>query len=200
MTVFPALSYTSTLVIPTFLYTSSLKRVPLTGNPPPPPNPGDENAKGKNCTPPPPLFCHHRKMCPFLPLKKKPPPPPLSTVLLLKIVPPPRPVARGVHGVRSHSPPLPPTGPKGPHFSTQGPTFSVKSVKVTDRYIDDVFSILDSNKQEINLFIKHANSFHPTIKFTAEISENDTIFLNTTMKGNDEKTIYFVHSYTLQAY
>ena len=29
---------------------------------------------------------------------------------------------------------------------------------------------------EINLFIGHANNFHPTIKFTAEISENETSY------------------------
>ena len=32
---------------------------------------------------------------------------------------------------------------------------------------------------EINLFIKQANNFHPTIKFTAEISEIEITFLDT---------------------
>ena len=51
MTVFPALSYTSTREIPTLLYTSSVKKVPLSGgaypyspllrvSAPPPPHPG----------------------------------------------------------------------------------------------------------------------------------------------------------------
>ena len=47
------------------------------------------------------------------------------------------------------------------------------------RHIDDIFSLWDSNMQEINLFIKQANNFHPTIKFTAEISEIEITFLDT---------------------
>ena len=37
------------------------------------------------------------------------------------------------------------------------------------RYIDDIFSLWNMNKKEINSFIELANSHHPTIKFTAEI-------------------------------
>ena len=40
------------------------------------------------------------------------------------------------------------------------------------RYINDVFSLRDCERQEVNRFIKRAKYFHPTIKFTAEISEN----------------------------
>ena len=47
------------------------------------------------------------------------------------------------------------------------------------RYIDDIFSLWDSNRQEIDLLIKQANNFHPTIKFTAEISETEITFLDT---------------------
>ena len=47
------------------------------------------------------------------------------------------------------------------------------------RYIDDIFSLWDSNIQEIDLFMKQANNFHPTIKFTAEISETEITFLDT---------------------
>ena len=75
-----------------------------------------------------------------------------------------------MHRVRSH----PPTGPKGPHFGTQGPTFRVQSVKVKDDYVGDMFSLWESHKQEINLFIEQAISFHLAIKFMAEISENET--------------------------
>ena len=42
------------------------------------------------------------------------------------------------------------------------------------RFIDDIFSLWDCDKKEIYLFIEQANNFHPTIKFTAEISENET--------------------------
>ena len=47
------------------------------------------------------------------------------------------------------------------------------------RYIDDVFSLWNINKEEINSFIELANSYHPTIKFTAEISDKEITFLDT---------------------
>ena len=43
----------------------------------------------------------------------------------------------------------------------------------------DVFSHRDCDKKEVDRFIKRANYFHPTIKFTAEISENQITFLDT---------------------
>ena len=49
------------------------------------------------------------------------------------------------------------------------------------RYIDDIFSLWDSTKEEIDLFISEANRQHTTIKFTADISERDTNFLDTTV-------------------
>ena len=49
------------------------------------------------------------------------------------------------------------------------------------RYIDDVFSLWDTNREEIDQFILEANRHHPTIKFTAEISEEKTNFLDTTI-------------------
>ena len=53
------------------------------------------------------------------------------------------------------------------------------------RYIDDIFSLWDSTRQEISLFIEQANKFHPTIKFPAEISEIETTFLDTILyNGN----------------
>ena len=51
--------------------------------------------------------------------------------------------------------------------------------RVWKRYIDDVFSLWDCNRNEVERFIEEANSFHPTIKFTAEISENEITFLDT---------------------
>ena len=47
------------------------------------------------------------------------------------------------------------------------------------RYIDDVFSLWDCKRNEVEHFIEEANSFHPTIKFTAEISKNEKTFLDT---------------------
>ena len=51
--------------------------------------------------------------------------------------------------------------------------------KVWKRYIDDVFSLWDVNRKDIYLFIEQANTFHPTIKFTAEFSEKEITFLDT---------------------
>ena len=40
-------------------------------------------------------------------------------------------------------------------------------------HIDDVFSLWDCNRNEVERFIEQANTFHiPTKKFTAEISES----------------------------
>ena len=49
------------------------------------------------------------------------------------------------------------------------------------RYIDDVFSLWDTKREEIEQFILEANRHHPTIKFTAEISDKETNFLDTTI-------------------
>ena len=42
-----------------------------------------------------------------------------------------------------------------------------------------MFSLWDTNREEINNFIEHANNYHPTIKFTADISDKEIIFLDT---------------------
>ena len=47
------------------------------------------------------------------------------------------------------------------------------------RYIDDVFSLWDTSTDKIEEFLEKANSFHTTIKFTAEISETEITFLDT---------------------
>jgi len=52
------------------------------------------------------------------------------------------------------------------------------------RYIDDVFSLWDTKKEEIDQFIIEANRHHPTITFTAEIqnvSDKEANFLDTTI-------------------
>ena len=48
------------------------------------------------------------------------------------------------------------------------------------RYIDDIFSLWNADKKEIEDFIVLANRHHPTIKFTAEISNKEVNFLDTT--------------------
>ena len=46
-------------------------------------------------------------------------------------------------------------------------------------YIDDSFSRWDCQRNEVEYFIDQANTFHPTIKFTAEISGNEITSLDT---------------------
>ena len=45
------------------------------------------------------------------------------------------------------------------------------------RFIDDVFCLWDTNKEETEHFVEQANLYHPTIKFTAGVSQLETTFL-----------------------
>jgi len=66
------------------------------------------------------------------------------------------------------------------------------------RYIDDVFSLWVWTKNEVDRFIQQANASHPTIKFTAEISENEITFLDTVVfKGErfTEKSILDINTH-----
>ena len=49
---------------------------------------------------------------------------------------------------------------------------------VWKRFIDDVISMWNTSRDKIEDFLLKANSFHPTIKFTAETSETETTFLD----------------------
>ena len=49
---------------------------------------------------------------------------------------------------------------------------------VWKRYIDDIFPLWTTNRDRIEHFIEQANNHHPTIKFTAEISDKETTFLD----------------------
>ena len=60
-------------------------------------------------------------------------------------------------------------------------TQSVNKPLTWKRFIDDVFCSWDTNKEEIEHFIEQANSYHPTTKFTAEVSQLETTFLDTTV-------------------
>ena len=69
---------------------------------------------------------------------------------------------------------------------------------VWKRYIDDIFSLWDHSKPDIEAFIEQANLHHPTIKFTAEISDTETVFLDTVVyKGTrfKEKSILDVKTH-----
>ena len=65
------------------------------------------------------------------------------------------------------------------------------------RFIDDAFSLWDADKEEIEHFIEHANSYHPIIKFTTEVSQLGTTFLDTTVyKGERFKKATETFQYT----
>lgn len=76
---------------------------------------------------------------------------------------------------------------------------SVNKPLTWKRFIDDVFCLWDTNKEEIEHFVEQANSCHPTIKFTAKVSQLETTFVYTTVyKGErfekesilDVRTLY----------
>ena len=50
---------------------------------------------------------------------------------------------------------------------------------VWKRFVDDVFSLWSTSADKIEEFIQKANNFHLTIKFTAEILEEELTFLDT---------------------
>ena len=58
---------------------------------------------------------------------------------------------------------------------------SVNKPLTWKRFIDDVFCLWDTNKEERENFIEQSNSYHPTIKFNAEVSQLETTFLDTTV-------------------
>ena len=51
--------------------------------------------------------------------------------------------------------------------------------------MDGIFSIWNINKDEVTQFIKQANSHHPTIKFTAEVSDAETFLDKKFTKAKD---------------
>ena len=58
---------------------------------------------------------------------------------------------------------------------------SVNKPLTWKRFIYDVFCLWDTNKVEIEHFIEKANSYHPTIEFTAEVSQLETTVSDTTV-------------------
>ena len=45
-------------------------------------------------------------------------------------------------------------------------------------YVDDIFFIWEYGKESLKEFINETNSFHPTIKYTADSSKEKVIFLD----------------------
>ena len=56
---------------------------------------------------------------------------------------------------------------------------------VFKRFIDDIFCLWDRSREDVQQFIVQCNNHHPTIKFTAEISETETTFLDTNVSKSD---------------
>jgi hypothetical protein len=54
------------------------------------------------------------------------------------------------------------------------------------RFIDDVFIIWTHSRQELDKFIEFINSYHASIKFTAEISDVEVHFLDVTVSKTGE--------------
>ena len=53
------------------------------------------------------------------------------------------------------------------------------------RYIDDIFMIWTHGEEKLTSFIEQINSFHPSIKFTADFSHSSVHFLDTTVTLKD---------------
>jgi len=56
------------------------------------------------------------------------------------------------------------------------------------QYIDDIFSLWDTSREDLTQFIDQANKHHPTVKFTAEISDTETTFLDTSVYKGERFT------------
>ena len=86
---------------------------------------------------------------------------------------------------------------------------SIVKPSVWKRYIDDIFSLWDTCKHDIERFIWQANSYHPTIKFTAEISNAEASFpykgnrfhhhsiLGIKMDFKRTETFFSIHTFSL---
>jgi len=68
---------------------------------------------------------------------------------------------------------------------------------VWKRFIDDIFSLWTIPMEEVYIFVDLANSFHPTIKFTCEMSSERAVFLDTEVfKGPRLSSLGILNSQT----
>jgi len=58
------------------------------------------------------------------------------------------------------------------------------------RYIDDIFIVWEHGIEELNTFLEHLNTCHPSIKFTNEHSTDKINFLDTTVNVSQDGTLY----------
>ena len=61
-------------------------------------------------------------------------------------------------------------------------------------YIDDTFMIWQHTRGELDQFVSHLNSRHPTIRFTMEVSTSEIPFLDTLVKIKDQKLVTDLYS------
>ena len=59
---------------------------------------------------------------------------------------------------------------------------SEKKPMIWWRYIDDIFFIWEHGEESLEKFLNKLNSFHPTIKFTAEYSKETINFLDVNIR------------------
>ena len=57
------------------------------------------------------------------------------------------------------------------------------------RFIDDIDMKWIHGRETLEAFLETANSFHLTIRFTAEVSNDKHVFLDTTSHLNDDKVV-----------
>ena len=68
---------------------------------------------------------------------------------------------------------------------------------VWKRFNDDIVSLWNIPMEEVSIFVNFANSFHPTINFTCEMSSERVVFLDTkAFKGPRLSTLRILDSQT----
>ena len=65
------------------------------------------------------------------------------------------------------------------YSETQSLSKTVFKPTVWKRFIDNIFSLLDISNPDIVAFLEQVILHHPTMKFTAKISDTETTFLDT---------------------
>ena len=65
------------------------------------------------------------------------------------------------------------------HIKKQLLTASLFKPTLWKRFVDDNFSVWTISEHKINDFVNFAKNFHPTIKFTCEMSSERIVFLDT---------------------
>ena len=84
------------------------------------------------------------------------------------------------------------------YSETQSLSKTVFKPTVWKRFMDDTFSLGDIKKPDIVAFLEQVILHHPTMKFTAKLSDTETIFLDTVVYQGT--TLHFVLWYIFTSY